>query len=107
MMRWLSPDEAADAIRTGRGKGVRVAILDSGVETDHPMLEGMRLADDVAIVEDGLRLREAPGGVDRFGHGSRRRPRSGVSGSSANRSRPARRRSPKARGSRWSAAITS
>ena len=28
------------------------------------------MADDVAIVEDGLRLKEVPGGVDRFGHGT-------------------------------------
>ena len=70
MTTWISPDQTADAIRRGRGKGVRIAILDSGVEAGHPALGGLKLADDVAIVEDGLRLKEAPGGVDRFGHGT-------------------------------------
>ena len=71
MSQWISPDEAADAIRRGRGKDVRIAILDSGVEANHPMLGGLSLADDVAIVEDGPRLKAAPGGgVDRFGHGT-------------------------------------
>ncbi len=70
MTRWISPEEAAEAVCGGRGKGVRIAILDSGVEADHPALGGLKLADDVAIVEDGFRLKEVPGGVDRFGHGT-------------------------------------
>ena len=70
MTEWISPGEAAAAIRRGRGKGVRIAILDSGVEADHPALGGLVLADDVAIVEDGLRLKEAPGDGDLFGHGT-------------------------------------
>ena len=70
MTRWISPQEAEHAIANGRGRGVRIAILDSGVEADHPALGGLVLADDVAIVEDRLRLKEAPGGVDRFGHGT-------------------------------------
>ena len=70
MTRWISPDEAAAAIARGRGKGVRIAILDSGVEADHPALGGLALADDVAVVEDGLRLKTAPGDGDLFGHGT-------------------------------------
>ena len=70
MTRWISPDEAATAIKRGRGKGVRIAILDSGVEVDHPALGGLALADDVAIVEDGLRLKTVPGDGDCFGHGT-------------------------------------
>ena len=70
MMDWLSPAEAADAIVRGRGRGVKIAILDSGVEAAHPALGGLELADDVAIVEEGQRLKVAPGGVDRFGHGT-------------------------------------
>lgn len=69
-MTATSPQQAAEALRSGRGKGVRVAILDSGVEAAHPALGGLVLADDLAIVEDGQRLKEAPGGVDRFGHGT-------------------------------------
>ena len=70
MMPWFSPEDAAEAIGYGRGKGVKIAILDSGVEASHPALDGLVLADDVAIVEDGQRLKEVPGGVDRFGHGT-------------------------------------
>ena len=70
MTHWISPDEAAAAIQRGRGKGVRIAILDSGVEADHPALSGLVLTDDVAIVEDGLRLKAAPGDGDCFGHGT-------------------------------------
>ena len=70
MTRWISPDEAAAAIQRGRGKGVRIAILDSGVEAGHPALGGLVLADDLAIVEDGMRLKEARGDGDHFGHGT-------------------------------------
>ena len=70
MTRWISPGEAEAAIKRGRGKGVRIAILDSGVETGHPALGGLVLADDVAIVEDRLRLKETPGDGDPFGHGT-------------------------------------
>ncbi len=71
MRTWLNPEEAAAAIRQGRGKGVRVAILDSGVEVSHPALGGLVLRDDVAIVEDGLKLKNVAGrGIDLFGHGT-------------------------------------
>ena len=70
MKHWLSPGEAVAAIGLGRGEGVRIAILDSGVEASHPALGGLELADDVAIVEDGQRLKMVPGGVDCFGHGT-------------------------------------
>lgn len=70
MRDWISPGEAAAALSTGRGKGVRIAIIDSGVEVGHPGLGDLQLTDDVAIVEDGQRLKEVPGGVDCFGHGT-------------------------------------
>ncbi|MEZ5306887.1 MAG: S8 family serine peptidase [Pyrinomonadaceae bacterium] len=34
---WLPPD---DAWKSATGKGIRVAIIDSGVDTEHPALEG-------------------------------------------------------------------
>ena len=71
MRTWISPEEAREAIRRGKGKGVRVAILDSGVEAAHPALNGLVLADDVAVVEDGMKLVAVPGeGRDLFGHGT-------------------------------------
>jgi subtilisin len=71
MRPWLAPQEAAAAIARGRGKGVRIAILDSGVETAHPNLAGLELLDDLAVIAEGLRLRAIPGnGRDLYGHGT-------------------------------------
>ena len=71
MKRWTTPEEAAAAIQRGRGRGVRIAILDSGVETSHPALAGLKVIDDLAVVEDGMKLRIAAGqGRDLFGHGT-------------------------------------
>lgn len=68
---WIHPDEALLAIENGRGQGVRIAILDSGIEAGHPALAGMRLADDLAIVRDGHRLVAVSGeGHDLYGHGT-------------------------------------
>jgi subtilisin len=71
MPEWIDLQEAKQAIEGGTGKGVKVAILDSGVEVSHPELGGIHLVDDLAIVPDGYRLRVAPGeAVDVFGHGT-------------------------------------
>ena len=35
------PEEAAEAIHRGRGRGVRIAVLDSGIEATHPALGGL------------------------------------------------------------------
>ena len=71
MKSWINPDEAIAAIHAGRGRGVRIAILDSGVETSHPALAGMKITDDLAIVEDGMKLQVVPGGGrDLYGHGT-------------------------------------
>ncbi len=71
MKVWISPEEAVEAIRRGTGKGVKIAVLDSGIEVGHPGLNGLELTDDIAIVEDGLRLKTVPGeGRDLFGHGT-------------------------------------
>ncbi|MCB1235990.1 MAG: S8 family serine peptidase [Verrucomicrobiae bacterium] len=68
---WIGPDEAIAAIREGRGMGVRVAVIDSGVEANHPRLRGMRLADSVGFEESGGRLVPVDGaGHDVYGHGT-------------------------------------
>jgi subtilisin family serine protease len=71
MKTWITPEEAIAAIGRGKGKGVRVAILDSGIEAHHPALGGLELRDDIAIVADGMKLKQVPGdGRDLFGHGT-------------------------------------
>lgn len=71
MKPWLDPMQAAAAIQRGRGRGVKVAILDSGVEQGHPALAGIELLDDLAIVESGRELALVPGGGrDLYGHGT-------------------------------------
>ena len=71
MAHWISPDEAAEALRTGSGRGIRVAVLDSGIETSHQEFRQVHWADDFAVVESGFQLAIVPGGgEDLFGHGT-------------------------------------
>lgn len=56
------------------GEGVRVAVIDSGVEHDHPAVGG-RVTDGVAIEQDasapdGVRYQAEPEPRDLFGHGT-------------------------------------
>ncbi|MCP5536594.1 MAG: S8 family serine peptidase [Akkermansiaceae bacterium] len=68
---WISPDQARAALTSGTGKGVRIAILDSGVESSHPALADLQLSDDVVIESRGGRIAATPGdGQDVFGHGT-------------------------------------
>jgi subtilisin family serine protease len=67
----LSLEEARDALAHGTGTGVKIAVIDSGIEVAHPDLSGLSLADDVAFERDELQLRMVPGdGRDVFGHGT-------------------------------------
>jgi subtilisin family serine protease len=71
MNLWPTLEEADAFLKNGAGRGVKIAILDSGVETAHPRLKGLQLADDVAIVDDGFNITNAPGeGRDVYGHGT-------------------------------------
>ena len=64
-------EEARRALEKGTGKGVRVAVIDSGVEIDHPALAGLTLLHDLQVVDGGVQIEVKPGGgVDVFGHGT-------------------------------------
>lgn len=68
---WISPEEMRAAISVGTGAGVKVAIIDSGVELAHPALSSMKFADDLVVTEDGVRLIVREGrGRDIYGHGT-------------------------------------
>jgi len=69
---WITPDEAREAMRTGAGRGIKVAIIDSGVELSHPELAHLRLVDDIAFrrTEDNRVVEEPGWGIDVFGHGT-------------------------------------
>jgi len=59
------------AVAMGDGRGVRVALLDSGIERLHPEFHNADFADDLCFTEPGEG--NAPGdsaGVDLFGHGT-------------------------------------
>lgn len=70
----LSPlklEEARQALTNGTGKGVRIAVLDSGIEIDHPELAGLELIDDLHVVDSGIQIEVKSGdGTDIFGHGT-------------------------------------
>ncbi len=68
---WLSPEEARLAMARGTGKGVKVAVLDSGIDTGHLRLGGLRLSDSVAVEADNGRLLIFENaGSDVYGHGT-------------------------------------
>lgn len=71
MTPWISPEEAAEALRTGTGRGVRIAVLDSGIDWRHYWLRKLKRGGDVVIRQEDGRLIGGPGkGEDVFGHGT-------------------------------------
>src|SRR5204862_2893099 len=56
-----SIEEARSFLREGRGSGVKVAVLDSGIEAAHPVLGGLALADDIAITDQDFQIKIIPG----------------------------------------------
>lgn len=67
----LKLEEARQALTNGTGKGVRIAVLDSGIEIDHPELVGLELIDDLHVVDSGIQIEVRSGdGTDIFGHGT-------------------------------------
>jgi subtilisin family serine protease len=68
---WPTLDEARRWLTEGTGRGVKIAVLDSGVDASHPAFQGMELSDDVAIIEQELQIQVVSGGGrDLFGHGT-------------------------------------
>ena len=68
---WITPKQAREALESGTGKGVRIAILDSGIERDHPALDDIPISDRLVVTEneDGpLVVNDEKG--DAFGHGT-------------------------------------
>lgn len=57
--------DVSSAVRTGDGRGVRVALLDSGIERLHPEFKDATFADDLCftVAENGKAPGDA-GGVD-------------------------------------------
>jgi subtilisin family serine protease len=69
---WVRPEQARVALKTGKGRGIKVAIIDSGIELSHPWLRHLRLLDDMAFTvnQNGVVHRTVGWGEDVNGHGS-------------------------------------
>jgi subtilisin family serine protease len=67
---WISPEQAAAAIRDGDGSGVRIAVLDSGVEIGHPDFRGRQLDDDLVMDDEDFGQFAEGNGEDLYGHGT-------------------------------------
>jgi subtilisin family serine protease len=68
---WVNFDGALAAIQEERGNGVRVAVVDSGIECGHPDFADLKLRDDVQVIQDHLQVYAGPGdGTDLNGHGT-------------------------------------
>jgi subtilisin len=68
---WPTLLQARSFLLQGRGEGVKIAVLDSGIEVGHPRLTGLKLLDDLAITDAGTEFGVVPGeGRDVFGHGT-------------------------------------
>src|SRR5271165_5167679 len=68
---WPTLEQARSYLDSGRGRGIKIAVLDSGIDPTHPWLEGLTLEDDLAILDTGSQLSVVPGeGRDVFGHGT-------------------------------------
>jgi hypothetical protein len=68
---WPDLETAREALRSGKGEGVKVAIIDSGIDLAHPALAGLQLEDDITVSCDGINLQIDEGdGTDVYGHGT-------------------------------------
>lgn len=68
---WPDLERARRALAEGDGSGVKVAIVDSGVDASHPALRDLILADEITVSCDGVNLHIEEGrGGDAYGHGT-------------------------------------
>jgi subtilisin family serine protease len=68
---WMTVEGAKAALAEGRGAGIRIAVIDSGIEVSHPSLKGIQLGDDIHIVDNGIQIEVRDGdGTDIYGHGT-------------------------------------
>lgn len=69
---WVTPEQAREAVQAGTGRGIKVAVIDSGIELSHSWLHHLRLTDDIAfeLSAAGRVVRSAGWGIDKFGHGT-------------------------------------
>ena len=68
---WITPAKARSALKEGDGTGVKIAILDSGIDVNHPALADANIK-DLVVVSDGdlgVQIEEDDDG-DVFGHGT-------------------------------------
>lgn len=68
---WPTLEEAREAAHSGTGAGVRVAVIDSGIEESHPRLAAMKIRDSVGFEEEGSGVKAIENeGHDTYGHGT-------------------------------------
>jgi subtilisin family serine protease len=68
---WPDLEQARASLRDANGEGIKVAVIDSGIDVSHPSLGGLELCDDLAVSCDGVNLRiEENKGTDVYGHGT-------------------------------------
>ncbi len=68
---WPNLNEVREAVQNGSGKGVRIAVIDSGIEVDHPRLKDAHIIESVSFVEKGGQIEiSEDDSSDSFGHGT-------------------------------------
>lgn len=68
---WPDLRQAREALAIGTGAGIRVAVIDSGVEVDHPKLANLNCVESISFSEENgtiVTREDDPG--DNYGHGT-------------------------------------